>query len=77
MSEQKKLTVTAIAEDGTEKIFTVEFEIFETTTLDDRNFRKKSIFPNVVLIEDKRIGLSDKKFIDPRDEKEYTLKGNF
>lgn len=77
MSEQRNFTVKGIADDGTEKTFTVEFDIFDTTSLDDSDVRRKSIFPNVVLINDERIGLSEKKFTDPRDDKEYTLQGNF
>lgn len=74
MSEKRDLTVKAIATDGTEKKFTVEFDVFDTTTLEDRDFRRKSILPNVVLINEERVELSGKKFTDPRDNKEYTLK---
>ncbi|WP_288384611.1 hypothetical protein [uncultured Acinetobacter sp.] len=77
MPEKKDLTVKAVAVDGTEKAFTVEFDIYDATSLDDRDVRVKSIFPNVVLINEERVELSGKTFTDPRDNKEYTLKLDF
>lgn len=77
MSEKREFSVKAKAEDGTTNGYVVEFDIFDTPNLDDGEFKTKSFIPNVVIIDQNRIPVYSKKFRDPRDDKEYTIQGNF